>query len=140
MRIRSYIASLLLTIYLVSVGGYALSIICCHCPQSEHQKSHTKVCSSCCHSHHSGCEGIRAERRCNCYHTHTTEIALYDMAKVVNPLINPLVCEMIPSDVALSEGYAAECFARTFFVRHKVPLPQSAATSTAALRAPPVLA
>ena len=62
------------------------------------------------------------------------------MAKVVNPLINPLVCEMIPSDVALSEGYAAECFARTFFVRHKVPLPQSAATSTAALRAPPVLA
>ncbi|MBQ5635280.1 MAG: hypothetical protein IIX04_01630 [Alistipes sp.] len=140
MRIRSYIASLLLTIYLFSVGGYALSIICCHCPQSEHYKSHTKVCCSCSHSHQSECEGLRAEQRCNCNHTHTTEVALYDVAKVVNPLINSLVCEMIPSDTTLSEGYAAECFGHSFFVRLKIPLPQSAVASSAALRAPPVLA
>ena len=140
MRIRSYIASLLLTIYLVSVGGYALSVIYCHCPQSEHYKSHTKVCCSCSHSHQHGCDGIRAERRCDCNHKHTTEVELYDVAKVVNPLINSLICEMIPSDTTLSECYAAECFGHSFFVRLKIPLPQSAVASSAALRAPPVLA
>ncbi|MBQ7856631.1 MAG: hypothetical protein IJ348_05900 [Alistipes sp.] len=140
MKLRSYIASVLLTVYLVSVCGYALTVILCHCERSGHYTTHHKECCACHHhAHHEACEGIHADNTCNCLHKHTTEIELYDVAKEANPTLAPLSCDILLPDLESAEESRAECFGEQFLQR-KIPLPQSIVGHVAALRAPPVSA
>lgn len=142
MNLRRIIASLLLAVYATSVLGYAATIILCHCPQSEHFRSHhhsAHVNASCCHHHHSTASGIHAQNGCNCAHKHTTEIDLYDKTRIADALVKPLVCnalaEMLsPLDTSLpSNGENA-------YFQLKIPLPEQPLSALAALRAPPVKA
>ena len=140
MPFRKAISLFILSVYLTSICGYALTILLCHCPHSRHYETCHKnyCCISCYHAHASG-DGIKAQDSCGCKHKHTTEIDLYDIARQIASVAAPVV-----SDCLLP---AADDTARLFasveirlFERRKIPLPQSPARVIRSLRAPPVSA
>lgn len=138
MRLRRLISFLMLSVYLTSVCGYALTIILCHCPHSQHYKAHHCTCVECAHSHVDG-DGIKADNRCDCKHKHTTEISLYDIAKHTGEVVKPLVSDCIMTIIDSSERVFASV-ENTLTEQRKIPLPTSPATLACGLRAPPVSA
>lgn len=143
MKLRSVISSLLLAVYATSVLGYALTIILCHCSRSEHFRTHH--CSgehtvACCH-HHAPLagDGIRTNHACDCHHDHTTEIDLYDTTRIANTLAEPLVCYALPAMIA-DQTISPVGVRVATLTKRKIPLPEEPTSTSAALRAPPVIA
>lgn len=140
MQFRRTISLLLLSVYLTSICGYAATILLCHCPHSHHYEvCHKSCCHSACAHVHSHDDGIHADDRCNCKHDHSTEIALYDIAKHTETAVQPVASDCLLSPTGDSERIFASVASRTF-ERRKIPLPQSPARSRHSLRAPPVSA
>ena len=138
MKLRKVISMLMLSVYLTSVCGYALTIILCHCPHSQHYKEHHCVCAQCGHTHIDG-DGIKADDRCDCKHNHTTEISLYDIAKHTSVVVTPVVSDCIVKTIDERDRLFASV-ERQLTEQRKVPLPSSPFSPLHALRAPPVLA
>lgn len=138
MKLRRAISFLMLSVYLASVCGYALTILTCHCPHSGHHHDHgcKCVCTECVHSHS---DGINADDRCNCKHKHTTEISLYDIAKHTGKIIAPLVSDCTATIIDDSDRVFASV-ENILTEQRKIPLPVSPALIACGLRAPPVLA
>lgn len=117
MPFRKAISLFILSVYLTSICGYTATILLCHCPHSRHYEVCHKgcCCTACTHAQTFG-DGIKADDRCKCKHSHSTEIDLYDIAR------------------------QASSVASRRFERRKIPLPQSPARVLRSLRAPPVSA
>lgn len=138
MKLRKVIAMLMLSVYLTSICGYALTIILCHCPNSQHYKEHHCTCVQCGHTHIDG-DGIKSDDRCDCKHNHTTEISLYDIAKHTSVVVTPAVSDCIVKTTDECDRLFVSV-ERLLTEQRKVPLPDEPLTILHALRAPPVLA
>ncbi|MGN0091487.1 MAG: hypothetical protein ACI35M_00255 [Alistipes sp.] len=138
MKLRKVIALLMLSIYSVSICGYALTIILCHCPHSRHYKEHHCICAECAHAQ-TYTDGIKADDACKCKHKHTTEIALYDTAKQSAKVVAPVAVDCIAGIVADTDRYCAEAGTR-LTEQHTTPLPTPPDIARRASRAPPVRA
>ena len=93
MKLRRLISLIMLSVYLTSICGYAISIILCHCPHAKHYLTeHVGVHCGHCSIHHSQCDGMsQFEMPCMCKHKHTTEISLYDISKKIQSATAPAV-------------------------------------------------
>lgn len=142
MKLRRLISLIMLSVYLTSICGYAISIILCHCPHAKHYLTeHVGVHCGHCSIHHSQCDGMsQFEMPCMCKHKHTTEISLYDISKKIQSATAPAVLCQHPDLVAGIDVPEPEESDFRRFVRRNTPLTSSPHAECSALRAPPVLA
>lgn len=140
MPFRKAISLFILSVYLTSICGYTATILLCHCPHSRHYEVCHKgcCCTACTHAQSFG-DGIKADDRCKCKHSHSTEIDLYDIARQASSVAAPVVSDCILPASDDTERIFASVASRRF-ERRKIPLPQSPARVLRSLRAPPVSA
>ena len=137
MRIKRFISSLILAIYLMASCGGMLSVILCHCTRSQHVITH-HCCDHCCHHHDTG-DGIKLPSKC-CNHDHSTEIDLYNHEKSLFKGVAPAIFALLPSlqeaiDFSVEQGPVSR-----HLDRRKTPLLISEFVALKGLRAPPVIA
>jgi hypothetical protein len=135
LRVKRFISSLILAIYLMASCGGMLSVILCHCTRSQHV-----ITKHCCHHccHHSTGEGIKLPTDC-CNHDHSTEIDLYNHEKSLTKALVPAVCAILP-DMQEQIESAVTTITPSHLDRRKTPLPIADFVATKGLRAPPVIA
>lgn len=129
---------MMLSIYLISICGYALTIILCHCPHSRHYKEHHCICAECVHVQTHD-DGIKADDACKCKHKHTTEIALYDTTKQSDRIVAPVVVDCIANIIEDNDRYCND-IGTLLTEQRKIPLPTPPDIALRASRAPPVSA
>lgn len=137
MRMKRFISSLILAIYLMASCGGMLSVILCHCTRSQHVITH-HCCDYCCHHHDTG-DGIKLPSKC-CNHDHSTEIDLYNHEKSLFKGVAPAIFALLPSlqeaiDFSIEQGPVSR-----HLDRRKTPLLISEFVALKGLRAPPVIA
>lgn len=128
----------LLSVYLISICGYSATILSCHCHGL--QAVETRCMCHHCHTGYTG-EGIAASDMCHCLHSHSTNIALYDISKKVQHIVVlPCTTPYAEPDAARLTADILHAFGRRTQCVRSVQLPPAPWLGTAALRAPPVVA
>ena len=141
MRMKRFISSLILAIYLMASCGGMLYVILCHCTRSQHVITHhccDHCCDHCCHHHDSG-DGIKLPTNC-CNHDHSTEINLYNHEKSLFKALTPAICALLPALQEDIEFSTEQNPVSRHLDRRKTPLLISEFVSIKGLRAPPVIA
>lgn len=155
MRVKQFIAWILLTVYLLAVGGSATLSLSCKCVAMQARSNHsTHICSCCCEHEQIDCKALyewevseaetaahaRFKAPC-CGNHHSTEIDLYTgNSSESERQIRLLVLDLPAIFISESADIVVATLSCEQLAQRTIPDLLQAHTRSAGLRAPPVSA
>ena len=129
----------LLAVYLSWIGGHTLIDFGCHIERLHHHAEYHVAHQDRCYCHHDNWQRPHIDSPNSCNHDHSVDVVLYDVAKRVDTVVEPMaftIARICVADVEVAESPIRQQY---HYIR-KIPLPSSPDIFGCGLRAPPVVA